>query len=557
MNLRLYSLLSLVFLAVCLSHCEVPERLEGFDNRLPEADFRIANGKPEAGRPLNFLDESVDDDGQIVDWYWNFGDNAVSGEQNPVHTYQEAGTYTVVLVVSDNDGGQVEVSSAITITEFTEGPDSVVQPLIIADSLVLAQQEMKFETNLSGLFGYSFSWHFGDGTSSNENAPFHRYAKIGKYTVTLSVYDGAKSTTVTKTVKVGGEMWNFSTGGEIATSTPAVLSDGTIIIGSRDGNLYAVNSDGSLKWIFTTKGRIETSPVVSNDKIYVGSNDGSLYAVTASNGTLLWEFPTSGKIRNPVIAVSPDGNCYFGNEAGEIFAVDEAGDMRWVKMVDNPVLSTILDSKKGHLYFSLDGEKSLLQLSSKNGDLNWAVEHRAFIGGSMALDDDGNLFFAGEADGAGFIHALQPSGNTLWIKRVSKSLSRGGIAIDPAGTVYVAGKDNNLLYALRKNDGFTFWTFPSEASLLAAPTLDNNNNIIIGDAGGNFYYITNEGELLLKHTLAGGRRIWGSATIGINGRVYFGAYDKKLHALEIYVESLSTDAQWVKLGAGLNNTNHK
>lgn len=36
---------------------------------------------------------------QAVKWEWNFGDNNISNEQNPIHTYQSSGTYDVMLKV--------------------------------------------------------------------------------------------------------------------------------------------------------------------------------------------------------------------------------------------------------------------------------------------------------------------------------------------------------------------------------------------------------------------------------------------------------------------------
>ena len=64
-------------------------------------------------------------------------------------------------------------------------------------------------------------------------------------------------------------------------SSPAIGSDGTIYVGSRDDNLYAINSDGSRKWAFKTRGRVDSSPAIGSDgTIYVGSNDNNLYAIS-------------------------------------------------------------------------------------------------------------------------------------------------------------------------------------------------------------------------------------------------------------------------------------
>ena len=40
----------------------------------------------------------------IASWLWNFGDGASSTQQNPVRTYAAAGTYSVALTVTDDDG---------------------------------------------------------------------------------------------------------------------------------------------------------------------------------------------------------------------------------------------------------------------------------------------------------------------------------------------------------------------------------------------------------------------------------------------------------------------
>jgi PKD repeat protein len=40
----------------------------------------------------------------VNSWLWQFGDGATSTTRNPVHTYQDEGTYTVTLTVSGANG---------------------------------------------------------------------------------------------------------------------------------------------------------------------------------------------------------------------------------------------------------------------------------------------------------------------------------------------------------------------------------------------------------------------------------------------------------------------
>lgn len=94
--------------------------------------------------------------------------------------------------------------------------------------------------------------------------------------------------------------WRFETGGEIHSS-PAIGSDGTIYVGSNDGNLYAITPDEKVKWNFQTGDAIYSSPAIGPDgTIYFGSQDGNLYAIqTDSKGLANSTWPKfRGNIRN-------------------------------------------------------------------------------------------------------------------------------------------------------------------------------------------------------------------------------------------------------------------
>ena len=57
------------------------------------------------GLSVTFIDLSVSETSNIVDWYWDFGVGSTSDEQfPPTHTYSTAGTFYVTLDVSDNYG---------------------------------------------------------------------------------------------------------------------------------------------------------------------------------------------------------------------------------------------------------------------------------------------------------------------------------------------------------------------------------------------------------------------------------------------------------------------
>jgi len=75
----------------------------------------------------NFVDTSS---GGIspLSHFWNFGDGSSSSVQNPTHIYASTGTYTVVLTVTDNDGGESEYWVEIVIIPPELGPVDEIIP---------------------------------------------------------------------------------------------------------------------------------------------------------------------------------------------------------------------------------------------------------------------------------------------------------------------------------------------------------------------------------------------------------------------------------------------
>lgn len=70
-----------------------------------------------AGEPVQFIDTSI---GDVVEWWWDFGDHSYSDLQNPIHYYAE-GVYDVTLIITDNIGLTNSTTKQITVTESIPG----------------------------------------------------------------------------------------------------------------------------------------------------------------------------------------------------------------------------------------------------------------------------------------------------------------------------------------------------------------------------------------------------------------------------------------------------
>ena len=81
----------------------------------PHANFTFTPSNPTTQDIIQFNDASIDYDGVISSWYWDFGDGDISNLQNPTHQYSNPDTYTVTLNVTDDDGATDEISKDVTI----------------------------------------------------------------------------------------------------------------------------------------------------------------------------------------------------------------------------------------------------------------------------------------------------------------------------------------------------------------------------------------------------------------------------------------------------------
>lgn len=139
---------------------------------------------------INFSDLSSNNG--ILNYSWDFGDGNHSTIQNPVHTYNQIGTYQVCLTITGDCGADtycdsVFVNCPLPATRF--GASSTFLTASFSDSS-------------SGYGTQSWFWDFGDGDTSTVQHPSHQYAAPGTYLVCLTVTDLCGSATFCDSVLI-------------------------------------------------------------------------------------------------------------------------------------------------------------------------------------------------------------------------------------------------------------------------------------------------------------------------------------------------------------------
>jgi PKD repeat protein len=156
---------------------------------------------PSAGRaPLEV--QFTDRSSGAETWSWDFGDGSSTTEQNPAHVFTSAGTYTVTLSISGDEGSSTTTGTVMVIGGSTGQGSSVKAQFTASPIAGRAPLEVQFTDRSTG--AEAWSWDFGDGSSTTEQNPVHVYTSAGTYTVTLSISGDEGSSTTTGTVMVIG-----------------------------------------------------------------------------------------------------------------------------------------------------------------------------------------------------------------------------------------------------------------------------------------------------------------------------------------------------------------
>jgi len=317
-------------------------------NKLPTAGFTIG---PSTTGPAPFAvtlsgAPSSDPDGEIKTYSWDFGDGAVGTGRLVAHTYAAAGTYTIILTVTDNWDAADQAAKTVYVTaaepagpsaSFTANPTSGTSPLSVT-----------FDASASSYAAGTISayeWTFGDGGNAYGRTATHTFFSSGSrsYTVTLLVRgsDG-KTATASKTVSVsvsGG-------GGTPPANAPSArfvitLPDANDEVAPVRVNLDPADSEAavgrtlqSYHWSFGDGSAGTTLSPTVQQKLYVTDLTSKVFSVTlivvddASNDDSITK---TVRVRNyqPVAGfeVSDEDNVLAGTkpDAGEWWTDDDDG----------------------------------------------------------------------------------------------------------------------------------------------------------------------------------------------------------------------------------------
>ena len=249
----------------------------------PLASFTTANSICQ-GDTLQFFNQSNTNGQPVVSWNWDFGDGSMASSAfSPSHAYLIPGIYNITLDVNTaacNDDTTITINvTAGPVVNFTANTTAGCGPLPVS-----------FNNTTTG--SPTYSWNFGDGSSSANPNPIHTYTASGIYSVTLIATQGTCADTFSVNSMI--QVYN-SPQSSFSVNNSVCLGDTMYFANSSTGNGSPINSylwdfgDGSPTSSLTSPSHLYSSPgsysVVLNAN-NANCSDDTTIIVNVSNGPI-------------------------------------------------------------------------------------------------------------------------------------------------------------------------------------------------------------------------------------------------------------------------------
>jgi outer membrane protein assembly factor BamB len=337
-----------------------------------------------------------------------------------------------------------------------------------------------------------------------------------------TIYFGSADTYFYAVSPRGKLRWRFKTGNLIDSAGfigryNARLRTYPVAVPSGDTHLYLIRSNARrmsrkrrIIWKYTPpagqgaegqlvnwwEGNAEPGP---NGTIYAGNTGDAAFAINP-NGTLKWVHRSIGPFWTDP-AITSNNTTYWGSLDLQVHGFDANGNQQWTYPTLGFVVSSPALDHTGTLYIG-SFDSNLYALNAATGVLKWKFATGDHIYSSPALDEDaqGHLraIYVGSTDGQ--LYALSPSGHLLWsydTGDVIRSSPVVGFAPDGVHKIVYVGAGNGTLYAINASDGTRRWSFQTTRSnpvlhdrndLNGSPAL-TKTGVVIGGEDGYLKYV--------------------------------------------------------------------
>ena len=284
---------------------------------------------------------------------------------------------------------------------------------------------------------------------------------------------------------------------------PSELSPSLFVVNNNNIVLAIDPKSGSKKWEYKVDNNVTATPVVVAGKLVVVDVTGKLYSINRLDGKLDWSMSLGDAVTGtPLVVADTALAVSVGNNVKMLNPLD-GFNMVWQYSAGVPVTTSLAKN-------TIDTSDTL-QIFFVAGSSVFAV--RA---------NDGVLTWKRDVAGAGIFNTSVCAANHHYL---------------------YAGNDDGKLYAFNSNNGSSFWSYQTGASIQSSP-VSVGGNIMAGSNDRNFYSIDSATGLLRWKVVTGDRIL--SSPFVFDQNVYFGSNDFNLYTVNIIDGTL----KWKSLAFG-------
>lgn len=340
-------------------------------------------------------------------------------------------------------------------------------------------------------------------------------------------------------------------GSSAALSPPAVMTDGTIVVGNANHQLLSLTPAGTqAEDPLSIGGGAITSIAVGDKAVWVGSDDGGLSAANLDRKTVLAGVGVNveGAIRGG-LAVLPGTVewAFAGGEGGRLNGAPTSGPPATSgksTYIAGPVIAT------GNVFAVTSNAASLLKQFTFDGALTegWT----SGVGSSVTLQPAltaSNVFVTVASDAK--LMKTTAAGATSLVTTLADSVSEPPIVL--SGDEIVAGDINGAVHRT-SIAGTAIWSTPPNLGAIPVGALAISGStvkLLVGTRAGSVFALDNAGATVWNTTLTGAPLLKGSnisapsAETPVTSTAYFSASNGKVYAV-IVDGTLDTSAPWPK-----------
>lgn len=265
------------------------------------------------------------------------------------------------------------------------------------------------------------------------------------------------------------------------TSHPLIDIDGTIYFAGWDSTIYALKSDGALKWKIKFNNDIifSTLNIDKNGMLYGYSSSGMFYAIGGDGNIFTSVKLGSYGSSNSYVSIAPDGESFFIS-GEELYCVTKTGALKWKwkpvgaeNIFESPpplidafgnIIVTAMGNSSSTSY--IDGTYCL----NSNGDLKYKIPSLSLI--DKTIDKNGNLYLATFDSLISFNY----DGFFRWGKKITIE-PFSALICDSQNYLYITTSNGKLICL--DDLGNNIWTINLEGHSFRSRLINNSERLVL------------------------------------------------------------------------------